>query len=196
VNANPKAAYFDEIADQWDGWEDPGALSLKLDAGLEQLGVGADESVLDVGCGTGNLTRALLSRLSAGGRVVAVDISSRMIDVARAKVPDPRVTWHVADAQRLPLADGSCDRVICCSVWPHFDDREAVAAELGRVMRSGGFLHVWHLIPRARVNEIHASAGEAVRRETARLLGTAGFEVLSAVETSDRYLVTVTRRAP
>ena len=178
-------------------------LGQKLGAGLTELGVGAGETVLDVGCGTGNLTRALLGRLSPDGRVVAVDISARMVAIARAKVPDPRVTWHVADARCLPLAGESCDRIVCCAVWPHFDDRKAVALELARVVRSGGFLHVWHLIPRERVNEIHAAAGEAVRRdvlpparETSRLLATAGFEILSAVDAADRYLVTATKPAP
>lgn len=203
MTANPKAAYFDGIADEWDSRDDQDAVGRKLEADLEELGVGADETVLDVGCGTGNLTRALLSRLSADGRVVAVDISARMVERAKDKVRDPRVTWHVADARSLPLADGSCDRIVCCAVWPHFDDREAIAAELGRILRDGGFLHVWHLVPRARVNEIHASAGEAVRRdvlppalETARLLEATGFKVLHTVDTSDRYLVTATRRAP
>jgi len=46
------------------------------------MGVNPDETVLDVGCGTGNLTGALLARLSATGRVIAVDISPRMIEVA------------------------------------------------------------------------------------------------------------------
>ncbi len=203
MTAHPKAAYFDDIADEWDSRNDQDAVGRRLEAGLEELGVGADETVVDVGCGTGNLTRALLSRLSARGRVVAVDISARMVERARGKVRDPRVAWHVADARRLPLAGASCDRVVCCAVWPHFDDRGAVAAELGRVLRSGGFLHVWHLIPRARVNEIHASAGEAVRGdvlppafETATLLAVAGFNVLSTIDTSDRYLVTATKRTP
>ncbi len=200
MNANPRAAFFDSIAEKWDGWEDTVALTRKLVTGLEDLGVGPDETVLDVGCGTGNLTRALLAKLSAAGRVVGVDISQRMIKVARNKVSDERVAWHAADARRLPLANASCDRVICYSVWPHFDDRVAVAAELHRVLRTGGCLHVWHLIPRERINEIHASTGEAVRHdtlppaeETAKLIAGAGFQIATAVETQEIYLVTAAK---
>jgi ubiquinone/menaquinone biosynthesis C-methylase UbiE len=194
---DPRTAFFDGIAEKWDGWEDLPALANKLAAGLDELGVGRDELVLDVGCGTGNLTRALLGRLSEDGRVVAVDISPRMIEVARRKVADARALWRAEDARDLSLPDGSCDRVICYSVWPHFEDPPAVAAELRRVLRPGGHLHVWHLIPRAKINEIHASAGEAVRGdvllpvvETAALLERAGFEVEAAVDDEERYLIT------
>ena len=197
MTSNPRAAFFDGIADKWDGWEDLAAMERKFATGLAELGVGADETVLDVGCGTGNLTRALLARLSSAGSVVAVDISPRMLEVARTKVSDPRVTWHAQDARRLPLGDASCDRVICYSVWPHFEDRTAVATELARVLKPGGSLHVWHLIPRQRVNEIHAGAGEAVREdvlapadETAALLTAVGFRSVTATEAGATYLVT------
>ncbi len=197
---NPRTAFFDGIADQWDGWDDLAALERKLAASLEELGVGMDERVLDLGCGTGNLTRALLARLSPAGRVFAVDISPRMLEVARRKIADPRVTWHAADARRLPLGDAACDRILCCSVWPHLDDRAAVTAELGRVLAPGGALHVWHLIPRERVNAIHAGAGEAVRgdvlppaEQTAAQLAGTGFRVVTASEAGDRYLVTAVK---
>ncbi len=202
MNTNPKASFFDGIAEKWDGWEDLDALARKLATGLEELGVGADETVLDIGCGTGNLTLALLARLSTAGRVVAVDISPRMIETARRKVADERVTWHAGDARSLPLMDASCDRIICYSVWPHFDDRAAIIAEFGRVLRPGGYLHVWHLIARERVNEIHAAADAAVRhdllppaQETAQLLAGAGFQITSVVENQERYLVTVIKPA-
>ena len=130
MTLNPRTAFFDSIAEKWDGWEDLAVLQRKLAAGLEEFGVGPNEKVVDVGCGTGNLTGALLGRLSAAGEVFAVDISPRMLEVARSKVADPRVSWHAADAVRLPLGDASCDRVFCYSVWPHFADRETVAAEL------------------------------------------------------------------
>ena len=203
MGTNPRIAFFDGIADKWDGWEDLGALGRKLAAGIDELGVGSDETVLDVGCGTGNLTNALLGRLSSAGQVEAIDISVRMIEIARGKVADGRVAWHEADARQLPLADGSVDRVICYSVWPHFDDHRAVASELRRVLRVGGYLHIWHLVARERINGIHASAGEAVRNdmlapagETARLLADAGFVVSTVVESDERYLVTARKPAP
>lgn len=202
MKANARAAFFDGIAEKWDGWEDLAALDRKLAAGLAEFGVGGDETVLDVGCGTGNLTRALLAKLSAAGRVVAVDISPRMIEVARRKVRDERVTWHVVDARCLPLADACCDRVICYSVWPHFDDRTTVATELCRVLRPGGCLHVWHLVPRERINQIHSSAGDPVHHdmlppaeETAELLAGVGFQVTTAIETQEAYLVTAVKPA-
>lgn len=200
MTADPRAVFFDGIAEKWDGWEDLARLSQKLADGLAELGVRPDEKVLDVGCGTGNLTRALLAKLSPAGRVVAVDISPRMVEVARSKISDPRVSWHSEDARRLPLADGAVDRVLCYSVWPHFEDRKAVAAELGRVLRPGGSLHVWHLASRHKINEIHAGAGEAIRRdtlppvrETADLLAAAGFRIATARESDAGYLVTAVK---
>jgi demethylmenaquinone methyltransferase/2-methoxy-6-polyprenyl-1,4-benzoquinol methylase len=197
MNGNPRAAFFDAIADKWDGWECLTALRQKFATGFDAMGVNPDETVLDVGCGTGNLTGALLARLSASGRVVAVDISPRMIEVARDKVRDERVEWHTVDASRLPLSAEQCDRVFCFSVWPHFEDPVAAAIEFRRVLKPGGQLHIWHLISRARVNEIHATAGAAVNQdrllpaeETAAMLSRMGFEVASQADTAEHYLVT------
>jgi len=200
MSLNPRTAFFDGIAEKWDGWEDLPVLDRRLATGLEELGVAAGETVVDIGCGTGNLTRALLARLAPEGRVHAVDISPRMIEVARRKVTDARVVWHAGDARQLPLDDASCDRVICYSVWPHFETREIVAAELVRVLKPGGHLHIWHLSARQRINEIHAGAGEAVRRDilplatdTAALLAGIGLAVSTVIDTDDRYLVTATK---
>ena len=191
-----KRAYFDGIADQWDGWEDLDEVRRKLAFGLAGMGLRPGETVADVGCGTGNLTRALLDKLSSEGRVVAADLSARMLDIARKKNPDPRVEWVGADAHHLPIQDGCVDRVICYSVWPHFDRPVAVAHELLRILRPGAKLHVWHLLSRQQVNEIHASAGEAVRHDVlagagdlARLLDRQGFAVTLVVDEDHRYLV-------
>ena len=201
---DPRAAYFDGIADRWDDWEDLPDLAARLASGLAELAVGRDERVLDVGCGTGNLTLALTRWLAPAGRIVAVDISPRMVERARAKVGDRRVTWHVAAADRLPLAAASIDRAICLSVWPHVSDRGATAAELRRVLRPGGALHVWHLASRERINDVHADAhAPAIRHdvlpsgaESARLLRETGFLVGTVVDDEQRYLITASRPDP
>jgi len=195
-----KAAFFDGIADEWDARQDLQELSGKLARGIEELGVRPDEKILDVGCGTGNLTRALLERLSPEGRITAVDIAPRMIAAARRKIRDPRVEWRVADVRDLAFPDSSFDRVICFSAWPHIDDREAAAAEILRVLKPGGTLHIWHAAARGRINEIHAAAGGAIGRdllppagETAQLLARCGLRVRAAIDDRERYLVTAAR---
>ncbi len=196
MNTAVKASYFDDLAGSWDGWHDLPSVAAALAAGLEELGVGRDERVLDVGCGTGNLTAALLQRLSPTGRVIAVDISPRMVATARAKIRDPRVGWQVAGVEALPLPRGSCDRAICLAVWPHVDDRAAATAELARVLRSGGALHIWHLAGREEINRIHRSASGPISAdllppagETAALLERFGFAVVAALDDAQRYLV-------
>lgn len=199
---NPRSAFFDAIADKWDGWDDLDVLQKRMAAGLAHFGLKPHEAVVDIGCGTGNLTSALLTALAGTGKVLAVDISPRMIEVARAKVHDGRVTWHVGTAESLPVDDASVDRIVCFSVWPHLVDHQTTLAEFARVLRPGGFLHIWHLISRQKVNEIHGSAGEAVRgdhlhpaSDTAATLATAGYQVHEAVEDAEHYLVTAGKRS-
>ncbi len=193
---NPRREYFDSIAEEWDGWMDLDRVTARLANGLDAFGIGPDETVLDIGCGTGNLTRALLGRLSDQGRVLAVDISPWMIAAARRKIDDRRVRWLVADATRLSLPSAAADRAICFSVWPHFPKPAAVAHELHRILGPGGLLHVWHIDSRETINHIHAEAGEAVRgdvlrpaKEVARLLQAAGFYPQAEVDDDDEYLV-------
>jgi len=197
---NAKAAFFDEIAEKWDGWEDLPSLAAKLDAGLVELGLGPDESVIDVGCGTGNLTKAILARMSPAGRITAIDISPRMIEEARRKISDARVEWRVADIVRLPFPDAAYDRVFCFAVWPHIGDAAAAAKEIARVLKPGGHLHIWHLVSREKVVAVHASAGAPVHHdvlqpaaETAALLERHGYRVMTTIDDQDRYLITAVR---
>jgi demethylmenaquinone methyltransferase/2-methoxy-6-polyprenyl-1,4-benzoquinol methylase len=191
-----RTRYFDSIADKWDGWMDLDRTEARLREGLARFEIGPDEAILDVGCGTGNLTRALLAFLSERGRVTALDPSARMLELAREKQGDRRVTFLQGQASDLVLGDGTMDRVICFSVWPHLEDPRRTLRELGRVLKGRGWLHVWHIDSRETINRIHAGAGEAVQgdmlipgAELAGLARLAGFEVTETLDSAEEYLV-------
>lgn len=197
---NPRIEFFDDLANRWDTFEDLGLLQERLAEGLGRFGLGSNDCVLDIGCGTGNLTQSLLAKLGPEGRVLAVDISAQMLHVARSKITDERATFHHADAKALPVAGCTADHAFCFGVWPHFDNQSAVATELLRVLRPGGKLHVWHLISRDRVNAIHAKAGAAVEHDllmpaidTAVMFTMQGFASTQVCDQDDIYLVTATK---
>ncbi|MFA7172534.1 MAG: class I SAM-dependent methyltransferase [Kiritimatiellia bacterium] len=196
-----RIVFFNSIADAWDSWHDLPLLEARLQVDFDALGIQRGECVLDIGCGTGNLTKALLSRLDSAGRVIAVDISPVMLERAQGKINDPRVCWLQAAAHQLPLADGSCGRIICFSAWPHFEDPVAVLAEFARVLRADGFVHILHYISRAEVNQIHSEAHPSVHAdllgpasEVAVLFERNGFEVLSVVDDASCYALNARKR--
>lgn len=189
-----RIVFFDSIAGAWDGWHDLPLLETRLQAEFDALGIQRDECVLDIGCGTGNLTKALLNRLDGAGRVIAADISSVMLEHAQNKINDPRASWLQAAAHRLPLVDSSCDRIICFSAWPHFEDLGAVLVEFARVLRAAGHVHILHFISREEVNQIHRQAHPSVHAdllapvsEVAALFERNGFEILSVVDDASCY---------
>lgn len=92
------------------------------------------QRVLDLGAGSGKLTDALVAR---GLDVVAVDPSAEMLEVLRSNLPE--VEAHVANAEALPLPDGSVDAVVVGQAW-HWMDPLAAGAQIARVLRPGGSL--------------------------------------------------------
>ena len=92
--------------------------------------------VLDVGAGTGALTRPLVA---AGHTVIAVDPLLDMLGHLRRRSLGPEVAAVAGSAERLPVCDASVDTVTVAAAYHWFDEETAVP-ELARVLRPGGVL--------------------------------------------------------
>ncbi len=105
-------------------------------------------SVLDVGCGTGLVGRALRTR-GFTGQILGLDISQASIEIAQQGGAYDSV--EQADLQqRLPFEDDSVDAVVCVGVMTYLPEVEAVWREFARVARPGGLVvatqreDLWH----------------------------------------------------
>jgi demethylmenaquinone methyltransferase/2-methoxy-6-polyprenyl-1,4-benzoquinol methylase len=112
-------------------------MTLGLDRGwrratLAALDITAGDVVVDLGCGTGDLSAGARDR---GARSVGVDLSIGMLAAARRRGDAPVLLR--ADAARLPLADASCDAAVSGFALRNFDCIPAVLADCARVMRPG-----------------------------------------------------------
>src|SRR5258708_28070027 len=72
-------------------------------------GVSDGDSILDVGCGTGSLTRVLLESADVKS-IVGIDLAEIYLESARQTIRDPRVDFKAGDATSLPFDDKSFDR--------------------------------------------------------------------------------------
>jgi ubiquinone/menaquinone biosynthesis C-methylase UbiE len=98
-------------------------------------------AVLDVGCGSGALLRALGERLPATVELVGIDPAPAMIEVAQAALGErPNVRLEVAFAERLPFPDAHFDLIVSTVSFHHWADQAAGLDEAGRVLRPGGRL--------------------------------------------------------
>ena len=102
------------------------------------------DRVLDLGCGTGVLTRMIADHLDAeaGGVSIGIDAAARMIQVARKKRENETCRFEVAAAENLPFEDGAFDAVVSSLFFHHVDlDLKAKAlSEARRVLRPQGKL--------------------------------------------------------
>jgi ubiquinone/menaquinone biosynthesis C-methylase UbiE len=101
---------------------------------LDALGAVDGASVLELGCGGGDLSLELLRR---GARLTALDISPRMVELARSRAGDATATFLVAPAEDTSLPAESFDLVVGKWVLHHVDVG-AAAREIRRVLRPGG----------------------------------------------------------
>jgi SAM-dependent methyltransferase len=157
---------------------------------VETAKVKDGEQVLDVGA----RNNAALFAAEAGGKVTAIEISPRLLDVAREKLKDyPDTQFALADVARLPFADASFDVVIDAISLMFGADREAAVAEMARVLKPGGRI-VWtgwaggdaiSKVAKIQIDDTGAVLGHAPfpysywgnEDEMQELFGAQGFEI-------------------
>lgn len=103
-------------------------------------------TILEVACGTGVVTRALASALPPVCEIIATDLNQAMVAHGES-VGTPRpVTWRPADVMALPYKDESFDVVVCQFSVMFFPDRVGAYREIRRVLRPGGtfLFNVWN----------------------------------------------------
>ena len=116
---------------------------------LEQLAQIPHGSVLDVGCGTGELLREVGLRFPETART-GLDLSANMLAVAREKLGGA-VELVQGDAERLPFADGRFEVLLCNDSFHHYPNPGAAAAEFARVLQPGGVLAAAEQLPQNAV---------------------------------------------
>lgn len=102
---------------------------------VEHAGIAANERVLDVGCGTGNLTIALSAIRAA---VTGIDLSAPYVEYARRRVACANVKFDVGDALNLPYSDGVFDHTLSMLALDVLPDATRGLAEMRRVTRPDG----------------------------------------------------------
>ncbi len=138
----------------------PAFISVALTSGLrraiqppdkvvEWAGIRPGMTVLELGPGPGAFTLEAARRVGPNGRVVAVDIEPRMIELLKGAVERAGVTNvepRVADAYHLPVPDSSVDLAFMVGVLAEIPDRRRALTELRRVLKPEGILSIGEIV--------------------------------------------------
>jgi ubiquinone/menaquinone biosynthesis C-methylase UbiE len=140
---------------------------LAVDHLLDAAGVRAGTRVLDVACGPGLVCAAARAR---GGDAIGVDLSPRMVEIARKLVPGG--AFRVEDVERLAFPDASFDAVVCNFGLGHFPRPEASVANCIRLVIPGGRAAFawWDTLEKQRLQAVFREAmSEAGVKPSARI---------------------------
>jgi SAM-dependent methyltransferase len=146
----------------------------------DEIVAAAPRRVLEVGPGPGEVSERMQREL--GVEVVAIDVSERMVELARWRGVDARV----GDAQELPFADGEFDLVVAAWVLFHYADLDHGLAEIARVLRPGGRL--------VAVTNSEEHLGEARAHAGFTMVGRLSFSRENGEESLRRHFTRVRRK--
>jgi ubiquinone/menaquinone biosynthesis C-methylase UbiE len=192
-----RITFFDRLAADWDTAEqDPADTIRQLEAFADLLELRHGEGVLEVGCGTGQLTGWLADRVCPG-YVLGIDFSPAMIAKAKAKkIP---AEFRVADVCQDALGENRFDLALCFHSFPHFRDKAAALRNIAAALKPDGRLLVVHLNSRTEVNRFHDQVGGEVAgdhlpddAQWEALLAGAGLRKAEQIDREGLFLLKVT----
>jgi ubiquinone/menaquinone biosynthesis C-methylase UbiE len=151
-----------------------GRLHRKL---VDQAGLKAGQKVLEIGCGTGNLSKSA-KRAQPGIDLSATDPDEKALARATKKAPD--INFEKVYAQELPYADDTFDVMLSALMLHHLDRDTKIEAlrEATRVLKPGGSLHIVDIAG----HRSHTHGARPHFDDLPELLETAGFQIVKRDE--------------
>jgi ubiquinone/menaquinone biosynthesis C-methylase UbiE len=157
--------FYDSLAAEWDLMftaEDLELLGFIVDSRLK---VEEGMNILDIGCGTGILFDMLRRKVGDKGSIVGIDFSIEMARKAHRNFPFANVNVVDADAAALPFEGASFDMAVAFSAFPHFANQQKAIDETHRVLKSGAWFHILHLVSSKEISEMHHRMGGVVEND-------------------------------
>jgi ubiquinone/menaquinone biosynthesis C-methylase UbiE len=127
--------HFAEIAEDWDRLREGYFSDSVRDKAISISGATGGETAADIGAGTGFMSSGLVAK---GVRVIAVDESPEMLQVARRKLGSGGVDFRLGSAEKIPIGDAEVDVVFANMMLHHVEDPKKVIGEMSRILRDGG----------------------------------------------------------
>jgi ubiquinone/menaquinone biosynthesis C-methylase UbiE len=165
---------------------------------------------LEIGCGTGVVSRRLAATPGFGGTIAATDMSPYLIDAARRHAAEEgvgaRIAFDVGSAAELRAGNGAYDLVIAHTLFSHAADAVAILKECARVLRPGGRLLIFdrdfassalslddHVAAKIDIADVARAfaAQPFIMRQLPRLFAETGF----AIESHRSYVIADVGRA-
>jgi len=156
-------------------------------------------SILDVGCGTGNI----LAQIQGEKALFGIDLSTQMIEVAKQKL-GKNATVVVGDAEKLPWSDNMFDTVCCTFSFHHYPNPLNVLNEIQRVLKPDGHLVLadpWMFTPARQLSNFFirfSKDGDCAiygKRQMRSLLQKSGLALETwSHPTNDTFLLTAQNR--
>jgi len=190
---------LETIADRLETRGKNPVFSKMLNDFLERMDIDSARTVLDMGCGTGVVTRAIAKRAAFSGTVMGVDISPYLVEVARRlgkkENADEKAFFCVGDSYRLGISEKEIDAVVVHTLLSHVDHPRSVLMESCRVVRPGGWVGIFegdfaslafgherhsksHVYDRAIIDAVVTNP--RVVRQMPRLIHQVGLKLVSA----------------
>lgn len=180
--------FFDLRAEKWDSFSDRTSDDLKKI--IDSLDLKIGEKVLDVGCGTGVITSLIAGKTE--NQVLGIDVSPKMIEVAKSKNKNPNVSFEAISLYDFKETD--FDKLVFYDCYPHFLDLEKLKLSIFRILKLGGTFIIIHDCGVSELNKHHETFAHDVSRnithadEEAKNF-TDSFELVKSHETENSYLL-------
>jgi ubiquinone/menaquinone biosynthesis C-methylase UbiE len=137
---SPAITFSDSVSQHYDNCLGPMFFEPYAIEVAKRINPASVHVALELACGTGRVTRHLRNAIPANAKLIASDISSDMMAVAKEKLSSANIDWQIIDAAELPFDDNSIDLVVCCFGYMFVPDKVKAYDEVHRILKPGGML--------------------------------------------------------